>query len=326
MPVLLSRDSSGRDPGNCIDIGLVNNMPGKALQSTERQFLRLLDAASGNVPVRLWLYSLPGGRSHLDRSYLSIDEMWDRRLDAIIVTGMEPRVTNLMHEPYWPHMTRLIDWAEQNTRSAVWSCLAAHAAVLRMDGIARHRLPQKRFGVFACDRASGHELASGLPSSFVMPHSRWNDVAENELATSGYTVLTRSHDAGADAFFKQGKSLFLFFQGHPEYEANTLRLEYLRDVGRYLRRESENYPAPPQAYFDQETEDALLALEQRASRDCHPELLAEVSKVCAAATKPQSTWHSPAVRIYRNWLRLLAASKPRRYRAAKVARYSEASA
>ena len=53
---------------------------------------------------------------------------------------------------------------------------------------------------------------------------------------------------------KQRESLFVFFQGHPEYDAVTLLLEYRRDVGRYLRRERDTYPPMPQGYFDEETE------------------------------------------------------------------------
>ena len=330
MPVFASRDSSTRDLADCIEIGLVNNMPGKALESTERQFLRVLDAASQEIVVRLWLYSLPGDqRTYAGRRqlvYSSIDELWNRRLDAIIVTGMEPRAANLMHEPYWPHMTRLIDWAEQNTRSAIWSCLAAHAAVLRTDGIERRRLSQKRFGLFECDTTSGNELASGVASSVCMPHSRWNDVGEEDLKACGYTILTRSEDAGADAFFKPGKTLSLFFQGHPEYEAHTLQQEYLRDAARFLRRENDHYPSPPQRYFDPATEQALRAIEQRAISKRQPELLIEISQVCAAATKAHASWHLPAVRIYRNWLRMLASSMPRRHRSQGIPRYSEASA
>jgi homoserine O-succinyltransferase/O-acetyltransferase len=306
MPVCLSRDSSGRDlvrftkfplatefrgsAVNCIDIGLVNNMPGKALQATERQFLALLDAASQDIVVRLWLYSLPGvprtgaGRPHSEKFYSSVDQ--------------------------------------------VWSCLAAHAAVLRMDGIARRRLSQKRFGLFECNPTPGHELTAGLASRFVMPHSRWNDLAEDELTACGYSLLTRSEEAGADAFVKQGKSLFLFFQGHPEYEANTLQLEYIRDAGRYLRGESENYPARPQGYFDGASEKALVALEQQALEDRRPELLAEVSKACGATKSAGGAgkWRSPAVRVYRNWLKYLAASKARRVGTERMPRYTEASA
>src|SRR2546422_9778102 len=97
-----------------------------------------------------------------------------------------------------------------------------------------------------------------------MPHSRWNDIPEDALASCGYRVLTRSEDAWVDSFVKQRNSLFVFFQGHPEYDAVTLLLEYRRDIGRFLRRERESYPIMPYGYFDPETVEALTALRQRA--------------------------------------------------------------
>ena len=55
-------------------------------------------------------------------------------------------------------------------------------------------------------------------------------------------MLTRTADAGVDTFIKQQKSLFVFFQGHPEYESDTLLREYRRDVGRYIKGETATYP------------------------------------------------------------------------------------
>ena len=83
-----------------------------------------------------------------------------------------------------------------------------------------------------------HPLMQGAPSQLRTPHSRWNEVREESLASTGYSVLTKSADAGVDIFVKQQKnSLFVYFQGHPEYEAQSLLGEYRRDVGRFLRRE-----------------------------------------------------------------------------------------
>src|SRR5437868_11117171 len=108
-------------------------MPDAALAATERQFITLLDSASDGVVIRLSLYALPdvlrsdSGRRHIDSFYLGIEDLWDRHLDGLIVTGTEPRASNLMDEPYWRSLTRVIEWAEHNTQSTVWSCLAAHA-------------------------------------------------------------------------------------------------------------------------------------------------------------------------------------------------------
>src|SRR5439155_3718197 len=102
------------------------------------------------------------------------------------------------------------------------------------------------------------------PAQFRIPHSRWNSVSEEDLVSRGYSVLTRIAGGGVDAFIKDENSLFVFFQGHPEYEADTLLREYRRDVSRYLNNEAAAYPSIPLGYFDSNTEDVLTALRDKA--------------------------------------------------------------
>ena len=308
---------------SCLEIGLVNNMPDAALEATERQFLTLLEAAADGMVVRLTLYALPDvpraawGRHRVDSLYSGIDALWDRQLDGLIVTGTEPRAPNLMDEPYWGSLTRVLGWAEHHTHSTVWSCLAAHAALLHLDGIGRRALQDKRFGVFECARVSDHPLTAGVPPCLRMPHSRWNDIPEDALASCGYRVLTRSADAGVDAFVRQRNSLFVFFQGHPEYEAPTLLLEYRRDIKRFLRRERETYPPMPRGYFDDDTVAALSAIRERALSDRREKLLAEFPTDIAAG-RVTNTWGPAAARVYRNWLLYMCAQKGRRLRRGHV--------
>src|SRR5260370_17767804 len=82
------------------------------------------------------------------------------------------------------------------------------------------------------------------------PHARWNEVREEALTSCGYSVLTKSAEAGVNLFVKKKKkSLFVHFQGHPEYASGTLWKEYRRDVRRFLRRERPPYPKMPHGYF-----------------------------------------------------------------------------
>jgi homoserine O-succinyltransferase len=295
-----------------ITIGLINNMPQAAFAATERQFISVLDAASEDLDVCLSLYSLPGiqvralSGNDFRNNYLSIDNLWDTAVDALIVTGKEPVTEHLKDEPCWKSFTQVIDWAQENTYSTVWSCLAAHAAVQHLDGIERRKNEQKHFGVFECSSVSGHPLMAEAPPFFHAPHSRWNSVAEEELVACGYSILTRMAGAGADSFVKEDKSLFVFFQGHPEYESDTLLREYRRDVGRYLNHEAATYPEAPAGYFDRGTEDVLAALREEACQG--GEVFAKVSRVLEAA-KVNDTWRSTTTVIYRNWLEQLCARK-----------------
>lgn len=297
-----------------ITIGLVNNMPDGALESTEKQFLTLLDGASGDLHIRLSLYTLPGiyrkgaAASHLATYYSGIGKLLNTHLDGIIVTGREPLSANLTDEPYWESFKQLVEWARENTYSSVWSCLAAHAAVLCGDGIGRVKGRNKHCGIFECSRVANHPLMDGIGPSVHLPHSRWNGVPESALRRQGYSVLTRNSDVGVDTFVKQYKSLFVFFQGHPEYDADTLLLEYRRDIGRYLRGESTSYPSAPKHYFRPETLAKLEALQKEAAGAPRRESYAELNEILRHEGTEKS-WRSEAVWIYRNWLQHIALQK-----------------
>ncbi len=298
------------------DIGLVNNMPDPALDATERQFRALLAAAADGRPVRLTLYTLPEvpraefGRQQIAK-YSTLDDLWNSQHDGLIVTGTEPHAADLRDEPYWGSLTRVLEWAEHHTRSTILSCLAAHAGILYIDGIVRRPLGDKRFGVYECVRVSDHPLTESTPPQLRMPHSRWNEIQEDALMACGYRVLTRFEGDGpgspgsVDAFVKQRKSLFVFFQGHPEYEAVTLLLEYRRDVGRFLRGERDTYPNMPHGYFDDDTIRTLTMLRDRAVSDRREELLAAFPTALAAG-RVTNSWRASAESLYRNWLQYIA--------------------
>jgi homoserine O-succinyltransferase len=301
--------AGGREDGGPIVIGLVNNMPDPALKSTERQFFELLSAAAGGRAIRLRCFSLPGvprgaaGQLYVRERHRDIRELWEERVDGLIVTGSEPRTPDLTDEPYWRALAELVDWAEENAASTIWSCLATHAAVLHRDGIARRPLGKKLVGVFDCARASDHPIMRGAAPRWQVPHSRHNEVPEDRLIERGYQVLSRSAEAGVDMFAAQRASLFLFFQGHLEYDRGALHREYRRDVGRFLAGERDDYPDPPRGYFDVGERAALSLFRQRALRRRSPELLVDFP---APATRPgPSAWHGTAAQVYANWLSYL---------------------
>jgi homoserine O-succinyltransferase len=302
---------------------LINNMPDSALEATERQFISLLDLASEGFSIRVQLYSLPGvsrsGASarRVSEFYTSAANLPGSQLDGLIVTGREPLTPNLADEPYWESFTAVLEWARNNTYSTVWSCLAAHAAVLYQDGIKRVKNELKHFGVFDCERVSRHSLTEGIPSCFKVPHSRWNGLPEDELAARGYSVLSRAEDAGVDTFVQQHKSLFVFFQGHPEYEPNTPLLEYRRDIGRFVRGEISAYPTMPRGYFDADSLARLADLQQDSVAGPQEGLMAGVLEILERVDL-QHTWRSTAIRLYRNWLEYIGAKKLAELNAARA--------
>jgi len=302
----LARDHSGAE----LTIGLINNMPDPALKATERQFMKLLQAAAGPRRIRFHCFSLPSvmrspeAKWHVESEYSDLSDLKRQKFDGLIVTGAEPVAAELDQEPYWRDLTDLIDWARTNTRSTIWSCLAAHAAVLHLDRIERQRLPAKCHGIFDCDAVTSDSLTREAPAPFKISHSRLNEVTERDLTQAGYQVLTRSARAGVDIFVRQYASRFVFFQGHPEYDALSLQREYLRDIGRYLAREREIYPAVPVNYFDAPTEEKLARFEKRARHQRHPALTNELP---ALNLRGDIAAGSAAAALFRNWLRDLAA-------------------
>ena len=298
-----------------VRIALINNMPDAALEDTEAQFFSLLDAAAGEIPVHLELYSLPevprGDRvqDHLSDFYLSSAKLLNTQFDGAIITGTEPRQSNLRDEPYWQTLVNVFDWAEEHTSSAVLSCLAAHASVLHSDGINRHPLGDKQFGVFDYHRTGNHELTDGLPQLVRFPHSRWNEVRADALTQHGYLVLDTSDGAGVNLFLKKkGHSLFVHFQGHPEYGSRTLLKEYRRDIRRFLKRERTTYPSLPHGYFDAAGTALLAAFRCAAEGHRSEEALADFPESQVLDTL-KNTWQSSAARIYRNWLQYLLSHK-----------------
>lgn len=293
-------------------IGLVNNMPDAALRATERQFHELLSAASDRSAVRLRLFFLSGvprspeALEHIRQYYADTGALWTSPVDGLIVTGTEPRAGCLTDEPYWPALVELADWADARGVSTIWSCLAAHAAVLHTDGIHRRRMDEKLSGVFECERTIGHPIVAGGPSRWRVPHSRLNDLPEDALTACGYLIISRSPEVGADIFVRERGSLAIFLQGHPEYDPDTLFREYRRDVRRFLTNERNSYPKIPNAYFDGHAAVALAEFEKHAKRYRNPESSPAFPRIQEHFT---CAWREHAVRLYRNWLSYLSEQK-----------------
>jgi homoserine O-succinyltransferase len=302
---------SGREP---LVIGLVNNMPDAALQTTEQQFSELLGAAGEEYDIRLRLFSFPelirseAGRAYVADHYEPIDALCNGEVDGLIVTGAEPRTASLPDEVYWQSLTRLVDWASETATPTVWSCLAAHAAVLHLDGIERQRLGEKISGVFRCAKTGDSPLVTGLPSSWRIPHSRLNTLDPAQLRAAGYEIVSSSDDAGADTFILRRRALFVFYQGHPEYDAGALFREYRRDVGRFLAGTMDRYPEMPRGYFDDETTRSLMAFRARALHERTRDLLDEFPGV-SARERPPRVWRDAAARLYGNWLAAVLAER-----------------
>ncbi len=299
-----------RSARRTVTLGLVNNMGDEALKVTERQFGGLLSRSAGDVEVQLRLFALkrtprsPWASEYIAARYEPACAAMDGELDALIITGAQPRATRLNEEPYWEELIELIEWAKENTASTILSCLAAHAGVLHLDGVERCPLPEKCSGVFAFQAQRDHPLAGVQGRARLVPHSRYNGVLQDDLQFAGYDELTSSSVHGVDSFTKSFGSQFVFLQGHPEYEAVSLAREYRRDMGLYLRGDTDRSPARPKGYFTAEAETELRALERRAREDRRRLTLEDLTKIDALAPT-EASWRNAAISFYRGWIEVI---------------------
>jgi homoserine O-succinyltransferase len=296
-----------RCPAAPVTVGLVNIMPPGAMRATDQQFSELLAAACGERNIIIRRFTLDAQRGAAS-CYEGLATLFNSRLDALIVTGTEPRAATLTEEPCWQAIADLVEWAAGNSLSVIWSCFAAHAAVYRLDAIARQRLQGKLSGIFACDRLVDDPLTAATPWRWQVPHSRYHGLAEDRLAGAGYTILSHSARFGADSFVKQhGESLFLFFQGHPEYAPDVLLGEYRRDLRRFLAGEAETHPALPEHYFGSKTHNMLLALKHETI--CRPSTDRLQEFDALVKIRRPGRWHAPAAGVYAGWLAYIAQRK-----------------
>jgi homoserine O-succinyltransferase len=287
-------------------VALVNNMPDAAVAVTERQFRTLVQAAAPDSAVELLLFEIPGIvraeaiRARMAARYRSTEALDEAAPDLVVVTGADPGSRPLNEAGFWPGFARLIDWAAERHQPTLWSCLAAHAAAERLDGVQRHRLGEKLSGVYVCAPATPESLAAGLEGGWAFPHSHYNTLLEADLVAAGYRIASRSEIAGVDSFVR-GDDPFLFLQGHPEYDHDSLALEFRRDFRAFVQGERGDIPQVPAGLYPPPVHETLAVLRDDALRAPSPELLSRWPREDGLAGVP-APWRPAAVRLIANWL------------------------
>ncbi len=287
----------------------VNTMPDGAFEDTERQFLELLDVASGCDTVAVTRYALAGVprgervAARIAGQYRPAADMKADPPDLVVLTGANPVEDHLTDEPYWAELADLLTWSSTQVSSVLLSCLSAHAGLAVFDGVERGRLAAKCTGVFPQDVGAGHPLVDGLAGPVVLPHSRLNDVPEAVVTGAGYRVALRNRGGGWSVADRTvGRARVVLVQGHPEYDPASLLREYQRDARRYVTGERDDLPRLPEHCTTGVDWDRLCALQQRlvdGARD--PDLVESFpfDEVGARASWP---WREPATKLYANWL------------------------
>ncbi len=307
--ILISSERASYQDIRELHVGLLNMMPDAALEATERQFLRLVGASNRIAQFYVHLFTVDGlergeaASRHIATHYEPLQNIFDAGLDALIITGANITGQDLTKEAFYAPMVEVIDWAQENVTSVLCSCLASHAVWLQRYGLQRRRMDEKLWGVFEHHTiARNHPLISGVNTRFLSPHSRYNDVSREQLESAGLTVLTQSAEAGV-LLASSGDGLrFVFIQGHPEYDTESLAKEYKREVIRFINGERENHPPYPHNYFDGHS---LSLLDAYRSRVLAQQATGEEFPEAELLNYLDNTWTDTGKAIINNWLGLV---------------------
>lgn len=215
-----------------LKILLLNLMPTKI--ATETQLSRLL----GNTPLQVELELLHTSshiskntpQEHLFTFYKTFDEIKNQNFDGLVITGAPVEHLPFEEVEYWDELCEIMEWSKTHVHSTFHICWGAQAGLYYHFGIKKYPLDEKLFGVFehTVERKSSI-LFRGFDDTFLVPHSRHTTIRREDVeAVPELKILAASQEAGLYAVSTEnGKQVFI--TGHSEYDANTLKNEYLRD-------------------------------------------------------------------------------------------------
>ncbi len=216
-----------------LKIALLNIMPTKIV--TETQLIRLL----GNTPLQIeidFLYtstytSKNTSQEHIDNFYKSFDQIKNQKYDGMIITGAPVELMKFEEVDYWEELKEIMEWTKTNVTSTFHICWAALAGLYYHYGIPKRELDNKLFGVFEHKVLRKKSmLMRGFDDVFYVPHSRHSTVNTEDIKKCpSLQLVSESKEAGAYIITSKDKKQ-IFVTGHSEYDRDTLRLEYERDV------------------------------------------------------------------------------------------------
>lgn len=254
-----------------IKIGLLNLMPLK--EYTELQILRSLSNTPLQVDVVFVNVSSHKSKntstSHLNKFYVSFEEIKDQRFDGFIITGAPVEQMPFEEVDYWEELKEIMEWTKTHVTSTMHLCWGAQAGLYYHYGIEKVQLDEKVFGVFE-HRVKNRKtpLVRGFDDVFYAPHSRHTTVPTEAIESEEQLIiLAESEEAGVFLTMSlDGKQIFVM--GHPEYDRVTLNNEYMRDKNKGLE-----IALPKNYYPDDNFEN-----------------------------RPLLTWRSHANNLYTNWV------------------------
>ena len=229
-----------------LKIAIFNLMPTKVV--TETQLLRLL----GNSPLQVdVVFFHPESHdsknvlpSHLSEFYKVFPEIRDERFDGLIITGAPVELLPFEQVDYWNELCEIMEWSKSNVTTTLHICWGAQAGLFYHYGIEKRMLPEKLSGVFEHRNLNPKaRLLRGFDDVFYIPQSRYTYNSTEDIQDEpDLDILAFSDIAGASICASKDRRR-IFVSGHLEYDRETLKYEYERDVKKGLM------PGVPENYF-----------------------------------------------------------------------------
>ncbi len=225
---------------------ILNLMPTKVV--TETQLLRKLS----NTPIQIKVELLKTASyipqhadpTHLDTFYTTFDEIKDQKYDGMIITGAPLDYIAFEDVTYWEEACQIMDWCNTNVFSTMHLCWGAFAGLHYYYGIPKVDLQEKLSGVFEHRIVKNHvPLFRGLDDIFYAPQSRATSMREEDIRAVGELEIMAVSDVAGVTIVKTKDDRHFFMTCHPEYDADTLAMEYFRDLEKGLN------PKLPCNYF-----------------------------------------------------------------------------
>ena len=214
-------------------IALLNLMPLKI--QTENQFARLIGATPLQIELTLLRMTSHQTKNtssdHMEQFYKPFSAVQDEKFDGLIITGAPIEHLHFQDVTYWPEMVEVMNWTQSHVHATLGVCWGGMAMINYLHGVKKYELPQKAFGCFRHQNLDpSSPFLRGFSDDFVVPVSRWTEIKQDEIsAMPGLKTLLGSSETGPCLVEDPAhRTLYLF--NHFEYDSNTLKQEYDRDI------------------------------------------------------------------------------------------------
>jgi homoserine O-succinyltransferase len=231
--MVMSESRAARQDIRPLRIGLLNLMPKKI--QTENQFARLIGATPLQIELSLIRMTEHKTKNtaaeHMAEFYRPFQEVKGEKFDGLIITGAPIEHLPFEEVTYWDEMLEVMDWTQTNVHSTFGVCWGGMAMINHFHGVEKHMLEQKAFGCFRHrNLAPSSPYLRGFSDDFVIPVSRWTEMRQDEIdAAPGLVTLLASDEVGP-CLVEDPAHRALYIFNHFEYDSDTLKQEYDRDV------------------------------------------------------------------------------------------------